>query len=101
MDLQQLTDSLRQAVLRNPTGDSSLKIDLKGDGFIHVSGTDVTNEDLPSDCTLIISKPDLDSMLDGSLDSQTALMEGRLELLGDVGVAAKMQSALMTAWVGL
>jgi putative sterol carrier protein len=99
MTLQELTGRLREAMERNPAGGGTFKLALKGAGFIYVSGANVTNEDLPADCTLTIAKPDLDALLDGSLDSQTALMDGRLVLQGDVGVAANMQSVLVAAWV--
>jgi putative sterol carrier protein len=99
MTLQELTERLRQTMERSPAPEGTFKLSLKGEGFIYVSGANVTNEDLPADCTLIIGKPDLDAMLDGSLDSQTALMNGRLVLQGDVGVAANMQGPLVAAWV--
>jgi len=99
MTVQELTERLREVVQRRPAGAGSLKLNLKGAGFIHVSGSTVSNDDLPADCTLVIGKANLDALLDGSLDSQSALMDGKLELLGDVGVAAVMQSALVAAWV--
>ena len=98
MTLDELTERLRDAVQRSPAAFGSLKIALTGVGCIRVESSTVSNDDLPADCTLILSKPDLEAMLDGSLDAQTALMDGRLELMGDVSVAAAMQSTLMAAW---
>jgi putative sterol carrier protein len=99
MTVEELTERLRETMQRSPAPEGTFKLSLKGGGCIYVSGADVSNEDLPADCTLIISKPDLDALLDGSLDSQTALMDGRLVLQGDVGVAAHMQAPLVAAWV--
>jgi len=98
MTLEELTARLREELQRRPANAGSLKFSLKSAGFIYVSGTSVSNEDLPADCTLVISKRDLDALVDGSLDTQTAMMSGRLELHGDIGVAAEMQSVFTRAW---
>jgi putative sterol carrier protein len=94
--LSEITDRIRQGLQGEPPLDSALKIDLKGEGFVHVSGDRVTNEDAPADCTVVISRDDLEALARGQLDPMTAMMRGRLRIVGDMGVAMKLQSLLRT-----
>lgn len=90
----EITTRLRTA-LKNGTGlGKSLKIDFKGDGFIHVDGAAVTNADAPADCTVLVSLEDLSAMAKGELDPMSAMMRGRLKIQGDMSVAMKLQSML-------
>ena len=96
--VEELTLRLRQVLQAEPAVSGSLKFLLHGAGVIWAEGTTVTNEDAPADCTLLISKPDLDDLASGVMDTSTALMDGRLELQGDIGVAMAMQDRLLLAW---
>ena len=69
----------------------TLKFDLKGDGFIHIDGGSVTNEDLPADCTIVVSKDDFEAMGEGKLDPTMAFMQGKIKVNGDMSVAMKLQ----------
>ena len=68
-----------------------LKFDLKGDGFIHIDGGSVTNEDKPADCTIVVSKDDFEAMGEGKLDPTMAFMQGKIKVNGDMSVAMKLQ----------
>jgi len=94
--LAEITDRIRQGLQGEPPLDSTLKIDLKGDGFVHLSGDQVTNADAPADCTVVISRDDLEALARGLLDPMTAMMRGRLRIVGDMSVAMKLQSLLRT-----
>jgi putative sterol carrier protein len=72
----------------------SLKIDFKGEGFIHVDGAQVTNDDASADCTVVIAREDLEAMVKGELDPMAAMMRGRLKIQGDMSVAMQLQSML-------
>ena len=61
-----------------------------GDGFIHIDGGSVTNEDKPADLTMTISLADLMEMGAGKLDATMAFMSGRLKL-SDMGLAMSLQ----------
>ena len=59
--LEELTDRIRQAAASEAGADhpvlgKSIKLDLKGEGFIHVDGAAVTNEDRPADLTVTVEK---------------------------------------------
>jgi putative sterol carrier protein len=91
-----ITERLRTALKGEEGLSKSLKIDFKGEGFIHVAGAEVTNEDTPADCTVAVTREDLEAMARGELDPMQAMMRGRLKIQGDMSVAMKLQSMLRT-----
>ena len=91
-----ITERMRTALAGEPGLGKSLKIDFKGEGFIHVDGAHVTNDDAPADCTVVIAREDLEAMAKGELDPMAAMMRGRLKIQGDMSVAMKLQSMLRT-----
>jgi putative sterol carrier protein len=89
-----ITDRLRTALAGEPGLEKSLKIDFKGEGFIHIAGQTVTNDDAPADCTVVVAREDLLAMTKGQLDPMSAMMRGRLKIAGDLGGAMKLQTML-------
>jgi putative sterol carrier protein len=90
----EITERLRHALDGKPGLPKSLKLDFKGEGFIHVDGAAVTNDDTPADCTVVISRDDLLAMAKGQLDPMSAMLRGRLKIKGDMAVAMQLQSML-------
>ena len=88
--LEEITERFKAAVGADSGLGKSLKFDLKGDGFIHIDGGQVTNEDKPADLTMTLSKDDLEELGQRRLDPMTAVMTGRLKL-SDMGVAMQLQ----------
>ena len=88
--LQDITDKIRAAVGADSGLGKSLKFDLKDDGFIHIDGGSVTNEDKPADLTLTLSKDDLIEIAQGRLDATAAVMGGRIKL-SDMMLAMSLQ----------
>jgi len=89
-----ITERLRSALQHQDGLAKSLKIDFKGEGFIHIDGKTVTNDDAPADCTVAISREDLEAMARGQLDPMAAMMRGRLKIQGDMSVAMRLQAML-------
>jgi putative sterol carrier protein len=94
--VQDISERLRRSLIGQAGLTKTLKLDFKGDGFIFVDGAQVTNEDRPADCTVVISREDLEALAKGRLDPMSAMMRGRLKVLGDMSVAMKLQSMLRT-----
>ena len=46
----------------------SIKLDLKGEGFIHIDGAAVTNDDKPADLMVTVALKDLKALGKGELD---------------------------------
>lgn len=90
----EITDRIRAALDGRPGLPKSLKLDFKGEGFIHVDGQAVSNDDAPADCTVVVSREDLEAMARGELDPMSAMLRGRLKIRGDMGVAMQLQSML-------
>jgi putative sterol carrier protein len=89
-----ITQRLRDALKDRAGLPKSLKVDFKGEGFIHVDGQSVTNDDAAADCTVVVSREDLEAMTKGELDPMAAMLRGRLKIKGDMGVAMQLQSML-------
>jgi putative sterol carrier protein len=92
--LADITERLRGAMKDRPGLPKSLKLDFKGEGFIHVDGQAVTNDDAPADCTVVVSREDLEAIAKGELDPMSAMLRGRLKIRGDMAVAMQLQSML-------
>lgn len=75
-------------------GAKSAKIDLKEDGFIVINGNRVETEDRATDCTLIVSKDDLEKIRAGTLNPTMALMSGKVKIRGDMALVMKLQGLL-------
>ena len=96
--LEEITARLKKAVAEQPApGGKTVTIDLKGEGYVHISGSEVTNDNTPADCTVIVSKDDLEAMTKGELDPTTAFMTGKLKITGDMSVAMSLQPILARA----
>ena len=95
--LQEITAQIRGAVGEDSGLGKSLKFDFKGSGVIHIDGGAVTNDDLPADCTILVSQDDFEDLARGRLDPAMALMRGKLKVRGDMAVAMKLQPILARA----
>lgn len=88
--VEEITDRIRRAAGADAALGTSIKLDLKGEGFIHIAGAEVTNEDRPADLTVTVSRKDLEALGKRELDPTRAMMTGRLKL-SDMGLAMKLQ----------
>ena len=90
---EEITERVRAAVGADGGLGKSLKFNLKGDGFIHIDGGAVTNEDKPADLTMTISRDNLQALGSGELDPMGAIMTGKLKL-SDMAAAMALQPKL-------
>ena len=88
--LEELTDRIRRAAGSGVDLGKSVKLDLKGEGVIHLDGATVTNDDRPADLIVTVSRNDLVALGKGELDPMRAIMTGRIRL-SDMGLAMKLQ----------
>jgi putative sterol carrier protein len=95
--LEEITDRMKTAVGADSGLGKSVKFDLRSEGVIRIEGGAVTNEDLPADCTISVSKDDFLRLAQGKLDPTMAFMQGKLKVNGDMGVAMKLQPLLSKA----
>ena len=92
--LQEITDRFKAAVGDDSGLGKTLKFDLKGDGLIYIDGDSVTNDDNPADCTITVSKDDLELLGEGKLDPTMAFMQGKIKIAGDMSIAMKLQGLM-------
>lgn len=88
--LEELTERIRLAAASAVDLGQSVKLDLKGEGVIHIAGAAVSNEDKPADLTVTIARRDLVALGRGELDPVRAMMTGRMKL-SDMALAMKLQ----------
>ena len=93
--LEELTDRIRHAVASGDGPGTSIKLDLKGEGFIHIDGAAVSNDDKPADLTVTVALKDLKALGKGELDPTRAMMSGRLKL-SDMALAMKLRPAIQS-----
>jgi putative sterol carrier protein len=93
--LEELTDRIRRAAASDVDFGKSIKLDLKGEGVIHIDGTAVTNDDRPADLVVTVALKDLAALGKGELDPTRAMMTGRLRL-SDMGLAMKLQPKIQS-----
>lgn len=87
--IEEITDRIRRAAGSGAALERSIKLDLKGEGFIHIQGNEVSNGDLPADLVVRVARKDLEALGKGELDPMRAVMTGRLKL-SDMGLAMKL-----------
>lgn len=96
--LEELTDRIRRAATAEAAAaslGSSIKLDLKGEGIIHIDGAAVTNDDLPADLVVTVGLKDLTALGKGELDPTRAMMTGRLRL-SDMALAMRLQPKIQS-----
>ena len=93
--LDEVTERIRRAAASGVVADASIKLDLKGDGFVHIARGEVTNDDAPADLTVTIAMRDLAAMAKGELDPTRAIMTGRMRL-SDFALAMKLQPQIQS-----
>ena len=92
--LQELTERVTEAVGEDSGLGKSFKVDLRGEGFIHIDGGRVTNDDKPADATVSMKWDDFIALSEGKLDPMMAFMQGKLKIAGDMMIAQKLAPLL-------
>ena len=98
MSLESITESMRAKMGADSGLDATLKFDCGSDGVIVLDGVSkpnsVSNTNLDTDCTILISLENLQALLDGELNAVTGFMSGKLKVEGDMSIAMKLQSVV-------
>jgi putative sterol carrier protein len=83
-------DAIAEQMRAKVTGsgfDRSVKFDCGSDGVVVIDGENVSTADAPADCTIGVSKSDLEDLLAGDLNPTAAFMQGKLKVSGDMSIA--------------
>lgn len=98
MNLQEITDGMRERVGDNCGLGATIKFDFGLDGIVMLDAVTVpnvvSNDEADADCVLTISISDFVAMVEGELDGTSAFMMGKLKVDGDMGIAMKLQGIL-------
>lgn len=93
MDLAELTTRVQSALGAGSGFTNKVKFDFGSIGKLFIDGAagKVTNEDGAADATIAVDFEDFKSLAEGKLDPMMAYMSGKLKVMGDMGVAMKLQ----------
>ena len=86
MTLTDLADRIREG-LAGKEFDGSLKFDCGEEGVIVLANGTASTEDREADCTIRLSRENLEKLLSGKLNPMTGVMLGKLKVSGDMAVA--------------
>jgi len=93
MSMESIAEKIR-AKAAGASLDKSVKFDCGSEGVIVIDGANVTTTDAPADCTISLSKSDLEDLLAGELSPTAAFMQGKLKVEGDMAVAMQLSQIL-------
>ena len=74
--------------------DNVMKFDCGDDGVLVINKKEVTREDMEADCTIKISRKNLEKLMKGDLNPMTAFLTGKIKVDGDASVAMQLQSLM-------
>jgi putative sterol carrier protein len=90
-------DAIAEKMRAKVTGsgfERSVKFDCGSDGVIVIDGEAVSTADAPADCTIALSKADLENLLAGELSPTAAFMQGKLKVSGDMSIAMALSQVI-------
>jgi putative sterol carrier protein len=90
-------DAIAEKMRAKVTGsgfDRSVKFDCGADGVIVIDGENISTSDAPADCTIALSKSDLEDLLSGELSPTGAFMQGKLKVSGDMSIAMALSQVI-------
>ncbi|MHB9880056.1 SCP2 sterol-binding domain-containing protein [Pacificimonas sp. ICDLI1SI03] len=94
MTLEEITENMQARVGADAGLNKSVKFDFDADGIVRIddkaSPAVVDNQDLPTDCTVKLSKDDFEKIAAGDMNAQMAFMQGKLKIDGDMSVAMQL-----------
>ena len=62
--------------------------------MIVIDGSNVSTQDADADCTIRLSKDDMESLMAGELNPTMAFMQGKLKVEGDMSIAMQLSQVL-------
>ena len=72
----------------------TVKFNIEGEGAVVIDGTGARASDEEADLTVTADAETFQGMLDGTLDSTSAFMMGKITIDGDMGLAMKLGTIL-------
>jgi acyl-CoA dehydrogenase len=90
--IEELVNFLQPKIKEKTPIGKNLKFAMGTDGVIWLNGSDnqLLLEDHQADCTIKISLEDLNKMLKGNLNPMNAMMNGQMQVEGDMAVAMQI-----------
>jgi len=100
VNLEDTTKKVKELFEKAQGFTDTLTFDFGSDGKISVDGRktppEVSNAELDSECTVLVTLADFNEILAGNLNAQMAFMSGKLSVEGNMGIAMNLASVLQT-----
>ncbi len=93
MSLDAIAEKIREGA-KGSGFSHSVKFDCGDDGVVIIDHETVSTDNQDTDCTISLSKDDLESMIAGDLDPTSAFMQGKLKIDGDMSVAMALSQVI-------
>lgn len=98
MSLETITQKIQDKLTTAPSVNAKIKLDFGLDGVVFVDATQATptvnNEDQDADTVLQCDIETFKDIVSGTQDPTLAYMTGKLKILGNMGIAMKLNSLL-------
>lgn len=93
MPLTPIAEKIERGLNKVPFAES-LKLDCGEDGMIVIQDGVLSREDANADCTILMSRGNLEKLVSGKLNPMTAFMMGKIKVSGDVSIAMRLGQLL-------
>ncbi|MCK0141372.1 SCP2 sterol-binding domain-containing protein [Aliiroseovarius sp. F20344] len=93
MPLTPIAEKIERGLTKVPF-DESLKLDCGEDGVIVLQDGVLSREDAETDCTISMSRSNLEKLMKGDLNPMAAFMMGKIKVSGEVAIAMRLGQLL-------
>lgn len=93
MPLTQIAEKIERGLAKHPF-EESLKLDCGDDGVIVLCDGVLSRDDQPTDCTITMTRANLEKLMAGKLNPMTAFAMGKIKVSGDVSIAMRLGQLL-------
>ena len=93
MPLSPIAEKIQRGLTRKPF-EESLKLDCGDDGVIVLQDGALSRNDADTDCTISMTRDNLEKLVKGNLNPVTAFAMGKIKVSGDISIAMRLGQLL-------
>lgn len=93
MPLTPIAEKIERGLQKRPF-EESLKLDCGEDGVIVLQDGALSREDTDTDCTIAMTRGNLEKLVKGKLNPVSAFALGKIKVTGDISIAMRLGQLL-------